>query len=180
MTEENFNPCGSNGRFSIKIRGRFQVKEQSINHKHKVILIDFCYISHQMRSLIQDDYPPSLAVLHVGVGPCLEQNLCDVGHATHHLPRVLLGAKGTHQVQGGLYRPNRGRVHLGQVADQEGGGKLITCGGGGREGARGIMICLSILHTFPFHDWLCAGAVVVCTSGDVWRIRTHNGVYLYP
>lgn len=133
MTEENFNPCGSNGRFSIKIRGRFQVKEQSINHKHKVILIDFCYISHQMRSLIQDDYPPSLAVLHVGVGPCLEQNLCDVGHATHHVPRVLPGTEGAHQVQGGLHRSNRGRVHLGRVSDQESGGKLITCGGGGRE-----------------------------------------------
>ena len=74
---------------------------------------------------------PAFAVLHVGVGTGLEQSLGDAGHAAHHLVAVLLGAEGAHQVEGRLHRPHRGRVHLGRVADQEGGGELVAWVGWG-------------------------------------------------
>lgn len=61
--------------------------------------------------------PPAPAVLHVSVGPGLEQSLRYPGHSAHDLRRVFLGAEGADQVERRFYCSDCGCVHLSRVAN---------------------------------------------------------------
>lgn len=71
-------------------------------------------------------YLPAFAVLHVWIGSCLQEGLCNLCHLCHDIWWVLLGAVRCHKVQRSLLISQGSSIHTGTIFNEKVCSKFIS------------------------------------------------------
>lgn len=83
-------------------------------------------LSVTLAALHFPQYLPAFAVLHVWIGSCLQEGLCNLSHLCHDIWGVLLGAVGCHKVQRSLLVSQCSSIHTGTIFNEKVCSKFIS------------------------------------------------------